>query len=76
MSLTQRLNNLLYALLAIAAILTALPPEVLNLVPAAWKPYVTGAILAAAWLKSHKNYFVNPDGSSALGAWFKPEQPK
>jgi hypothetical protein len=67
------LNHLFFFLCAGVGILSALPPSIVDFVPPTWKPYVVGAVLGAAWIKSHKNLFFNPDGTPAICAWIKPD---
>jgi len=62
-------NHFVYFLLALAGIFVALPTDVVNVLPAEWKPYLAAAIISAGWIKSHMNLFINPDGSNALTAW-------
>ena len=66
----QRTWNSLYNLLfTLVAVLAALPPDVLNVLPGDWKPYVIGACGVAVWIKSHGNLFINPDGTPASVAY-------
>lgn len=69
--MTKTMNHLFYAVCAVVGLLAAIPVDVLDVLPAKWKPYVAGAVGAAMWVKAHRNLFVNPDGTPALSAWIK-----
>jgi hypothetical protein len=71
MTTTQIVNHVYYAVCAIVAIAAALPPSVLDFIPAAAKPWMIGFVSVAAWLKSHWNLFVNPDGTPAVVGYRK-----
>ncbi len=74
--MTKFWNFLIYALLAAAGIVLALPPSALDVVPLRWKPYVAAALAAAAWLQAHRNLFVNPDGTPARVAYLQERKEK
>lgn len=73
--MTKTFNHVFYALLALVGLLSAIPDEVVTILPPKVKPYVGTAVIVAAWIKGHKNLFVNPDGTPAFVAWIS-EKPK
>lgn len=69
------INNLFYAFATLVGVLSVVPPSMVDVVPASWKPYLILGIMSAGWIKAHKNLFINPDGSSALTGWTKDNTP-
>jgi len=63
MTKTQILN-MLYAIVCAVAALGA-ETDSIPFVPDSWKHNVTAAAVAALWLKSHWNLFINPNGTPA-----------
>jgi hypothetical protein len=66
---TQIFNHVYYAVLSVLTGLSTLPVEIVDVLPAKWKPWVAGASLLAMWLRSQRNLMINPDGSTARAAW-------
>lgn len=69
MKLTQVLN-IVYAVICAVAALGA-ETDTIPLLPDKYKHYVAGAALLAMWLKSHWNFWVNPDGTPASVSYLK-----
>ena len=72
--MTRYLNHAYNLAFAALALMAALPTEILAVIPERYKPYVIAASALALWLKSHRNLFVNPDGSAAQSAWEPPKK--
>jgi len=65
MTFTQLKSHVVFVVLMVVAILTALPPSVLDAIPPDWKPFVAAAISIAVWAKGQKNLGINPNGTPA-----------
>jgi hypothetical protein len=74
-SFTVYFNHLYNLLFALLIAISVLPPDIVNVLPPKWKPYVGTASAAALWIKSHLNLYVNPDGTPARSNW-NPPPPK
>jgi hypothetical protein len=53
-------NHCFYLILGVAGVITALPPEILDIIPPKAKPYVVTAIAIAVWIKGHINMNMVP----------------
>jgi hypothetical protein len=53
-------NHVFYGLLTVLGLLAALPPGVINIIPAEYRPVVVAIISIAAWVKSHYNLKAEP----------------
>jgi len=67
--MTEVLNHVYYLVCLVVALFATIPPTAFDFLPASWKPYIIGVVVAAAWVKSHWNLFINPDGTSARTAY-------
>ena len=54
------INNAYYAVLGILVLVSTLPPEIINILPGKWRPYVGVSAALLAWWKSHGNLFSPP----------------
>lgn len=73
--MTLARNHIWNLLCVLIAVVAALPVDMALYLPPRFKPYVVAIIVVAMWIKSHRNYFVNPDGTPASIAYFKePKQ--
>jgi hypothetical protein len=69
---TKTWNHLYNLFFGLVALLAALPREVLDVLPAAWKPGLVAASVIALYIKSHWNLWVNPDGTPAQTPYMPP----
>lgn len=68
MTTTQIVNHIYYFVCLLAAVLSALP---IDLIPAELKPYIVTVSAVLMWIKSHWNLIVNPDGTPAEAPYIK-----
>ena len=72
MTKTTLLNIGYYVVFAVIAIGASLQDVLAGgLVPTKWVPFIQGFCGIAMWLKSHNNYFTNPDGTNATVGYAK-----
>lgn len=62
---TQIANHAWNGFWVVVGILAVIPPHVVDIFPKDKRPYILGAVAAALWIKSHRNLFINPDGTPA-----------
>ena len=67
---TQVKNGIYYVVCLIAVLRTQIPASAWGILPHSWANYITGLVMVAAWVKSHWNYFIQPDGTSCRVAYF------
>lgn len=72
--MTKIVNHVYYLICLLIAVYAALPASAIEILPTKWKPYLVGAALAAGWLKSHWNLFINPDGTPARTAYIEEKK--
>jgi hypothetical protein len=68
-------NAVINVILTLAAIATAIPQTVLDVVPSKYKPWVAMATGGLYWINSHRNLFINPNGTPAEQAWVQDKYP-
>lgn len=71
--MTKFWNHVVNFCMVSVAVLAAMPTHIVDFVPPKYKEYVVGAVGIAIWVNSHRNLFVNPDGTPASVAYKKPE---
>jgi hypothetical protein len=75
-SFTVYFNHLYNLLFVLLIAISVLPPDIVNVLPPKWKPYVGVGSALALWIKSHMNLYYNPDGTPARSNWNPPAPTK
>jgi hypothetical protein len=68
-------NSIINVVLTIATIITAIPQDVWDVVPSRYKPWAAMVTGGLYWVNSHRNLFVNPNGTPAEQAWAPDNNP-
>jgi hypothetical protein len=72
MNTTKLLNSAWYIVCLVTALGAEIPGQVFGVLPPHWKHWVLTASICAAWIKAHRNLFINPDGTPAAVAYVEP----
>lgn len=62
--MTKLFDHLWHLICLLAALDAAIPSGTVDIFPPKVRPYIIGGMVAASWIKGHRNLFIDPEGNN------------